>query len=95
MKRRPIIITMTNSITIPKKVREMLQLQPGDCLDYEVMVNGTIILAKKECCNSPALHPSCGFAKKAQNCLQSDWLEDGNRDATILQKSGETEGQSA
>jgi len=89
LKRRPIIITMTNSITIPKKVREMLQLQPGDCLDYEVMVNGTIILAKKECCDSPALHPSCRLAKKAQNCLQSDWLEDGNRDTTILQKSRE------
>ena len=94
MKRRP-IITMTNSITIPKKVREMLQLQPGDCLDYEVMVNGTIILAKKECCDSPALHPGCRLAKETQNCLQSDWLEDGNRDNTILQKSGEREEQSS
>lgn len=38
MKKRPIIITATNAITIPKKVRALLDLQPGDCLDYEVMV---------------------------------------------------------
>ena len=37
MKKRPIIITTTNAITIPKKVRNLLDLQPGDCLDYEVM----------------------------------------------------------
>lgn len=44
MKKRPIIITTTNAITIPKKVRNLLDLQPGDCLDYEVMANGSIIL---------------------------------------------------
>ena len=50
MKKRPIIITTTNAITIPKKVRNLLDLQPGDCLDYEVMANGSIILVRKECC---------------------------------------------
>jgi len=58
LKKRPIIITATNAITIPKKVRVLLDLQPGDCLDYEVMVNGSIILARKECCESPALYPA-------------------------------------
>jgi len=62
LKKRPIIITATNAITIPKKVRMLLDLQPGDCLDYEVKVNGSIILARKECCEAPTLHPACKIA---------------------------------
>ena len=64
MKKRPIIITATNAITIPKKVRNLLDLQPGDCLDYEVMANGSIILVRKECCQTPAFHPICMMAQK-------------------------------
>jgi len=66
LKKRPIIITTTNAITIPKKVRNQLDLQPGDCLDYEVMVNGSIILVRKECCDSPSLRPICKFPCQAQ-----------------------------
>ena len=68
MKKRPIIITVTNAITIPKKVRALLDLQPGDCLDYEVMVNGSIILARKDYCESPALRPACKIARLTQKC---------------------------
>ena len=57
MKRQPIIITTTNPITIPKKVRILLDLQPGDCLDYEVMANGSIILVRKECCETLTINP--------------------------------------
>ena len=66
LKKRPIIITSTNAITIPKKVRYLLDLQPGDCLDYEVMANGSIILARKECCDSPSLRPTCKLHCQAQ-----------------------------
>ncbi len=68
MKKRPIIITATNAITIPKKVRALLDLQPGDCLDYEVMVNGSIILARKDCCESLELRPTCEIARLTQKC---------------------------
>ena len=68
MKKRPIIITATNAITIPKKVRALLDLQPGDCLDYEVMVNGSIILARKDCCESRELRPACKIARLTQKC---------------------------
>ena len=66
MKKRPIIITATNAITIPKKVRALLDLQPGDCLDYEVMVNGSIILARKDCCESREFRPTCKIARLTQ-----------------------------
>ncbi|NLW72680.1 MAG: AbrB/MazE/SpoVT family DNA-binding domain-containing protein [Chloroflexi bacterium] len=66
MKKRPIIITTTNAITIPKKVRNLLDLQPGDCLDYEVMANGSIILVRKECCDSPSLRPICKLPCQSQ-----------------------------
>ena len=68
MKKRPIIITATNAITIPKKVRALLNLQPGDYLDYEVMVNGSIILARKDCCESRELRPTCKIARLTQKC---------------------------
>ena len=68
MKKRPIIITATNAITIPKKVRALLDLQPGDCLEYEVMVNGSIILAHKDCCESRELRPTCKIARLTQKC---------------------------
>ncbi len=64
MKKRPLIITKHNTITLPKPLREMLDLQPGDCLDYLVMANGTIVLARKECCNTPELQPFCRVAKE-------------------------------
>jgi len=67
LKKRPIIITKSNSITLPKRLREMLDLQPGDCLDYEAMANGSIILVRKECCNTPVFHPACKVAKLAKN----------------------------
>jgi len=66
LKKRPIIITMTNTITIPKRIRALLDLQPGDCLDYEVMANGSIILVRKECCDSPSLRPTCKLPCPAQ-----------------------------
>ena len=66
MKKRPIIITATNAITIPRKLRELLDLQPGDCLDYEVMVNGSIILARKDCGESRELRPTCKIARLTQ-----------------------------
>ncbi|PKO04457.1 MAG: hypothetical protein CVU41_16975 [Chloroflexi bacterium HGW-Chloroflexi-3] len=59
LKKRPIIITTSNAITIPKKVRNLLDLQPGDCLDYEVMANGSIILVRKECCDLIISHSTC------------------------------------
>ena len=59
MKKRPILITATNAITIPKKVRNLLDLQPGDCLDYEVMANGKIDLARKQYCPLPRLRSTC------------------------------------
>ena len=77
MKKRPIIITTTNAITIPKKVRNLLDLQPGDCLDYEVMANGSIILVRKECCDSPSLRPTCKLPCQTQKRKQPDWLEEG------------------
>ena len=77
MKKRPIIITATNAITIPKKVRNLLDLQPGDCLDYEVMANGSIILVRKECCDSPSLRPTCKLPCHAQKRKYPDWLEEG------------------
>ena len=76
MKKRPIIITTTNAITIPKKVRNLLDLQPGDCLDYEVMANGSIILVRKECCDSPSLRPICKLPCQAQKRKKSEWLEE-------------------
>jgi AbrB family looped-hinge helix DNA binding protein len=51
-------------ITLPKWLREKLDLQPGDCLDYEAMANGSIILARKECCNTPGNHLICKKMKK-------------------------------
>jgi AbrB family looped-hinge helix DNA binding protein len=68
LKKRPIIITATNAITIPKKLREWLDLKPGDCLDYEVMVNGSIILARKDCCESRAFRPACKITRPTQKC---------------------------
>jgi len=66
LKKRPIIITTTNAIIIPKKVRILLDLQPGDCLDYEVMANGSIILVRKECSDSPLLRPTCKLPCQAK-----------------------------
>jgi AbrB family looped-hinge helix DNA binding protein len=66
LKKRPIIITTTNAITIPKKVRNLLDLQPGDCLDYEVMANGSMILVRKECCDSPSIWPTCKIPRQTQ-----------------------------
>jgi AbrB family looped-hinge helix DNA binding protein len=68
MKKRPLIITKRSTITLPKPLREMLDLQPGDCLDYLVMANGTIVLARKECCNTPKLLPLCMMAKAKGKC---------------------------
>ena len=76
MKKRPIIITTTNAITIPKKVRNLLDLQPGDCLDYEVMANGSIILVRKECCDSPSLRPTCKLPCPAHKRQSPDRLEE-------------------
>jgi AbrB family looped-hinge helix DNA binding protein len=64
LKQRPIIISQSNSITIPKQLRDMLVLQPGDCLDYEVLANGSIILARKECCDNPLIHLVCQEDKR-------------------------------
>jgi AbrB family looped-hinge helix DNA binding protein len=64
MKKRPIVITKNNMITLPKWLREKLDLQPGDCLDYEAMANGSIILARKECCDTPVIHPACQVKKR-------------------------------
>lgn len=52
-------MTTNNTITIPKKVRILLDLKPGDYLEYEVVSNGSFILARKECCDSQLLRPTC------------------------------------
>ena len=64
MKQRPIIISQSNSITLPKQLCEMLDLQPGDCLDYEVLANGSIIMVRKECCDNPLIHLDCQEDKR-------------------------------
>lgn len=54
-EKRPTVITKNNMITLPKWLREKLDLQTGDCLDYETMANGSIMLARKECCDKPVI----------------------------------------
>ncbi len=54
MKKRPIYLTKNFSVTLPKEVREMLDLEPGDCFDYETIANGSIVLVRKECIEMPA-----------------------------------------
>ena len=55
MKKRPIFITKSNSITLPKLVREELDLEAGDWLDYIVLQDGTIVLKRMECSEMQAL----------------------------------------
>jgi hypothetical protein len=66
MNKRPLIITKHNSITLSKPLRVMLDLQPGDCLDYVVMANGTIVLARKECCQTPVFQQICRLVKEGK-----------------------------
>jgi len=66
MKKRPLIISKRSTITLPKPLREMLDLQPGDCLDYVVMANGTIVLARKECCQTPVFQRICRLVKEGK-----------------------------
>jgi AbrB family looped-hinge helix DNA binding protein len=66
MKKRPLIITKHNSITLPKPLRETLDLQPGDCLEYMAMANGTIVLARKECCQTPVFQQICRLVKEGK-----------------------------
>ena len=55
MKKRPIFITKSNSITFPKLIREELDLEAGDWLDYIVLQDGTIVLKRMECSEMQAL----------------------------------------
>ena len=55
MKKRPIFITKSNSITLPKLIREELDLEAGDWLDYIVLQDGTIVLKRMECSEMQAL----------------------------------------
>ncbi len=62
LKRRPLIMTKSNAITLPKELREEQGLQPGDCFDYFILADGSIRLVRKECCQTPAFQPICSMA---------------------------------
>ena len=64
MKKRPLFITKSFSVTLPKEVREVLDLEPGDCFDYETIANGSIILIRKECIEMPAFQLICMIPKE-------------------------------
>ncbi len=68
MHKRTIVITKSNSITLPKKLREQLGLQSGECLEYDVLVNGAILLVRKECCQQ----------KQPPRCCQTSICQKSN-----------------
>jgi AbrB family looped-hinge helix DNA binding protein len=67
LKKRPMIMTKSNAITLPKELREEQGLQPGDCFDYDVLGDGSIRLVRKECCQTPAFRPICRMTREKQN----------------------------
>jgi AbrB family looped-hinge helix DNA binding protein len=39
-------LTARGRVTVPRKVREVLQLSPGDCVEFGVNSNGEIVVRK-------------------------------------------------
>lgn len=39
-------ITSTGRVTLPRRVREALQLAPGDAVEFHVNVNGEVLMRK-------------------------------------------------
>ena len=44
----PTRITVKGRVTIPKRVREVLRLSPGDCVEFHVNASGEIVLHKAQ-----------------------------------------------
>ena len=44
----PTRITVNGQVTIPKRVRELLQLSPGEWVEFEVNTRGEILLRKAQ-----------------------------------------------
>jgi len=51
-------ITSKGQVTIPKPVRDLLGLEPGNSVEFEVASDGRVVLLK-----SPADHPVSRFAQ--------------------------------
>ncbi len=43
------LMTLKGQTTFPKKIREYLNLQPGDKVDFVVDVNGKVVLEPASC----------------------------------------------
>jgi antitoxin PrlF len=44
----PTRITLKGQVTIPKKIRELLQLSPGEWVEFEVNTRGEILVRKAQ-----------------------------------------------
>ena len=44
----PTRITVKGQVTLPKRIREVLRLSPGDCLEFDVTNRGEIVVRKAQ-----------------------------------------------
>jgi antitoxin PrlF len=44
----PTRITVKGQVTIPKRIRELLQLSPGEWVEFEINTRGEILLRKAQ-----------------------------------------------
>jgi AbrB family looped-hinge helix DNA binding protein len=75
--RRQIVsskLTTRYRATIPKKIRRMLDLRPGDSVIFEVTGNETVVLRKATAVVS-------GFARVLESALVSEWLSENDEKA--------------
>lgn len=66
MKNRPVFITQSGAITLPKAFRQVHNLEAGICFDYKILKNGTIVLTRKECCPKPGTCTICAAATNSK-----------------------------
>jgi antitoxin PrlF len=50
----PTRITVKGQVTIPKRVREVLRLSPGDCVEFDVNTSGEIVVHKAQLLPAPS-----------------------------------------
>lgn len=79
MKRQIVTskLTARYQITVPKKIRKILDLHPGDPVAFEVAGAGTVLLRKPTAIDLE-------FAKALEVTLASEWLSDNDEKAYAL-----------
>lgn len=76
MKRRIVTskLTAKYQVTIPKRIRKILNLNPGDSVAFEVTGDEKVVLRK-------ATTIDLEFAKALEGTLASEWLSENDERA--------------